>query len=455
MRFGTDGVRGRAISELTPEFALGLARVLTEVLRPEKVVLGGDSRESTPILAAAMAAGMAASGVDVIDLGLAPTPVVAREAAERTAGGVPTMGVVVSATHNPIADNGIKVFDIGGRKLPDATERRIEEHLAEIDTAPRTMPSRVGGISTADTTEITQRHIDHIRRAIGDRRLDGISVVVDAANGAASHLAGPLMSALGATAVVVNDRPDGRNINERCGATEPSGLAAAVVDHGADLGIALDGDADRLIAVDSAGRVVDGDHIIAICALDMAERRVLAHETVVVTVMSNLGFRRAMETAGIRVVETPVGDRHVLEALIAGGFSLGGEQSGHVIIPAAATTGDGLLTAAVLLDVVARSGRTLGDLADAAMTAYPQVLLNVEVAGSPETRRDIAGLIATDLTAAEEHLAGRGRILVRPSGTEPLVRIMVEAESDDEARAIAETLAGAVRASTAGSAAAG
>lgn len=455
MRFGTDGVRGRAISELTPEFAMGLARVLAEVLRPDQVVLGGDSRESTPVLAAAVAAGMAAMGVDVIDLGLVPTPVVAREASDRTITGVPTMGVVVSASHNPFADNGIKVFDIGGRKLPDATERRIEGLLAAVDTMARPLPGRVGAITTTDRVAITGRHIAHIHQAIGGRRLEGLSVVVDAANGAASHLAGPVMSALGVTAAVINDRPDGRNINDRCGATEPYGLATAVVEHGADLGIALDGDADRLIAVDAAGRVVDGDHIIAICALDMAQRGVLAHRTVVVTVMANLGFRRAMEAAGIAVVETPVGDRHVLEALVAGGFSLGGEQSGHVILPGAATTGDGLLTAAVLLDVVARSGRGLGDLADAAMSVYPQVLVNVEVAGSPETRRDIARVIAADLATAEGRLAGRGRILVRPSGTEPLVRIMVEAESDAEAREVAETLAAAVRASTAGSTPAG
>lgn len=454
MRFGTDGVRGRAISELSPEFSLALARVLADVLRPSAVVLGGDSRESTPALSAAIASGMAASGVDVIDLGTVPTPIVAREASERTAAGIPTMGVVVSASHNPYADNGIKVFDVGGRKLPDATERRIEEGLAAGSTASD-VPTRLGTIDVADGLAVAERHIEHIRRALGGRALDGLRVVVDAANGAAAHLAGPVFAALGADTVVINDRPDGRNINERCGATDPSGLAAAVVAAGADVGIALDGDADRLIAVDATGTVVDGDHVIAICALDMAARGALAESTVVVTVMANLGFHRAMQAAGIAVVETPVGDRHVLEALLAGGFSLGGEQSGHVIFPEVASTGDGLLTAATLLDVLRRSGRRLDDLAGSAMTSLPQVLVNVAVGGSADGRRDIAATIAVDLAAAEARLAGNGRILVRPSGTEPLVRIMVEAESVAEATEIAEELAAAVRASTGGATDAG
>jgi phosphoglucosamine mutase len=453
MRFGTDGVRGRAISEISPELALGLARVLAAEIRPAAVTLGGDSRESTPVLAAAVASGMAAMGIDVVDLGMVPTPVVARVAQERTAAGVPTMGVVVSASHNPFSDNGIKVFDIGGRKLPEAVERRVEERLAEgVVTAGGT---RVGAIETVDRVTVIAGHIEHVRRAIGGRSLGGLRVVVDAANGAASEMAGPLLEALGADVEVVNDRPDGRNINDRCGATDPSGLARAVVDRRADVGIALDGDADRLIAVDADGRIVDGDHVIAICALDMAGRGVLARSGVVVTVMANLGFRRAMEAAGIAVVETPVGDRHVLEALLEGGLSLGGEQSGHVILPEVATTGDGLLTGAVLLDAVRRSGRTLGSAATAAMTSLPQVLVNVEVAGSPDERRGIGERIASHLAAAEERLAERGRILVRPSGTEPLVRIMVEAESDAEATAIAEGLADAVRASTSGAPPAG
>jgi phosphoglucosamine mutase len=454
MRFGTDGVRGRAISELSPEFSLSLARVLADVLRPTAVVLGGDSRESTPALSAAIASGMAASGVDVIDLGIVPTPVVAREASERTAAGIPTMGVVVSASHNPFADNGIKVFDIGGRKLPDATERRIEERLAAGAVASDP-PPRLGTIGHADWSEVAGRHIEHIRRALDGRTLEGLRLVVDAANGAAAHLAGPVFAALGADIVVINDRPDGRNINDRCGATDPSGLAAAVVAEGADAGIALDGDADRLIAVDATGTVVDGDHVIAICALDMTARGVLVESTVVVTVMANLGFHRAMRDAGITVVETPVGDRHVLEALTAGGFSLGGEQSGHVIFPGVASTGDGLLTAAMLLDVLRRSGRRLDELAGTAMTSLPQVLVNVAVGGTADDRRDITGTIADELASAEARLAGNGRILVRPSGTEPLVRIMVEAETVAEATEIAEELAAAVRASTGGAAGAG
>ncbi len=275
------------------------------------------------------------------------------------------------------------------------------------------------------------------------RRLDGLRIVVDTANGAASRTAGPVLAATGADVVVIHADPDGRNINAGCGATDPTSLAAAVREHGADLGLALDGDADRLVAVDHTGAVVDGDHIIAICARDLRDRGALRHDTVVVTVMTNLGFRLGMEDAGINVVETAVGDRYVLEALASGGYSLGGEQSGHVILPDRATTGDGLLTGVVLADAVVRSGRPLADLAAAAMTRLPQTLVNVPV-GDPMP--DAADRVGEHIAKVEAELGDHGRVLVRPSGTEPLVRVMVEAPTQDQADSAAESIAAAIRA---------
>ena len=436
MRFGTDGVRGRANSELTAEFALALGRAVARVCGSRLAVLGGDSRRSTPMLASAVAAGLAAEGVDVVDLGVVPTPVVAAEAARHDA-----IGLVISASHNPHHDNGIKVFGRGGMKLTTADEARIEAEIAQ----PGDGDVEPGTIALDDADAVTERHIERIRAAIGGRSMSGLSVVVDAANGAASHLAAPLLTALGAQVTVINAAPDGRNINAACGATDPSALAEAVVARGAHVGLALDGDADRLIAVDELGQIVDGDHLIAICAGDMAARGELATGAVVVTVMANLGFRLAMEAADIAVIETPVGDRHVLEALVAGGHSIGGEQSGHVIWPRHATTGDGLLTGVMLLDVVARSGRSLSELANAAMTSLPQVLLNVRVA---DRSIDAESLLATELADVRARLGAEGRVLIRPSGTEPLIRIMVEASTDAIAAQAAQRLADALTAMT-------
>ncbi len=432
MRFGTDGVRGRANSELTAGFALDLGRAAARVLDAELVVVGGDSRRSTPMLEAAFVAGVASEGVEVHRLGVTPTPAVAFEAARLDAA-----GAVVSASHNPYHDNGIKLFARGGRKLPDAVERRIE---AELDTlgSPTAEPGIVRGRG-----ESGEAYVNHLLGVLAGRRLDGLRVVVDAANGAASHLASEVFGRTGATAAVINDRPDGTNINADCGATSPAALQTAVVGDGADVGIALDGDADRLIAVDERGEIVDGDHIIAICAGDLRRRGELRDDTVVVTVMTNLGFRLAMHEAGVHVVETAVGDRYVLEALQAGGYSLGGEQSGHVIFPDHATTGDGMLTALVLLDVIARSGRPLSELATAAMTQLPQVLVNIPVAARG---LDVADLLASEIADVAAALGDRGRVLVRPSGTEPLVRVMVEAPTEQQARAAAEALAARVRA---------
>ncbi|MEO1059292.1 MAG: phosphoglucosamine mutase [Actinomycetota bacterium] len=441
--FGTDGVRGRANIDITAELALAIGRSASAVLLPDnprRAVIGGDTRASTPMLSAALAAGFAASGVDVVDLGVAPTPMVADAARRHDA-----IGAVVSASHNPFHDNGIKLFARGGMKLRDDVERRIEEHLeqdASVSFA-RALGADGGpvGAIRSGHTSIGREYLDHLKSAIDGRTLDGMRIVIDAANGAAAELVAPLFTELGVDAIVLADRPDGRNINDGCGATQPSNVADAVRTHGADAGIALDGDADRLIAVDHTGAVVDGDHIIAVCARDLRARGRLAGDAVVVTVMSNLGFRLAMDEAAIGVIETPVGDRYVLEAMSEGRYSLGGEQSGHVIFADHATTGDGLLTALILLDATRRAGRPLAELAAEAMTSLPQVLVNIEVA---ERLPDVADQIADEIAAAERTLAGRGRVLVRASGTEPLVRVMVEAPTDHAARATADELAAVV-----------
>ena len=426
MRFGTDGVRGRANTELTPAFALNLGRAAAQVLDADLAVVGGDSRVSTPMLEAAFVAGLAAEGVEVHRLGVTPTPAVAFEAARLGA-----MGAVISASHNAYHDNGIKLFAVGGTKLPDEVEARIEAALESLGD-PSGDPAPIHGRGAS-----AEGYIEHLLQVLDGRDLSGMGVVVDAANGAASHLVAEVLERTGARTVVVNAQPNGTNINAGCGATDPAGLQAVVTAERAQVGIALDGDADRLIAVDELGQVVDGDHIIAICATDLRERGLLHDDTVVVTVMTNLGFRLAMEAAGINVVETPVGDRYVLEALAEGGYSLGGEQSGHVIFADRATTGDGLLTGLVLLDVVQRSGRPLSELAASAMTQLPQVLVNVPVGSR---RDDAVELLAADVATWEERLGHTGRILVRPSGTEPLVRIMVEAPTSDLANEVAEAL---------------
>lgn len=429
MKFGTDGIRGLANTELTADIALRLGRAAARVLRPDAAVVGGDSRVSTPMLEAAFVAGLASEGVEVVRLGVSPTPAVAFEA-----GRLGAMGGVISASHNPYHDNGIKLFAPGGTKLPDDVEARIEADMAELP-APTADPGVIHGRRDPSL------YIAHLLGALEGRRLDGVRMTVDAANGAASHIVAEVFGATGATVDVIHAEPDGRNINSACGATAPAALQRRVLDTGAHVGIALDGDADRLIAVDERGHLVDGDHIIAIMAKDFDARGRLKDHTVVATVMANLGFRIAMEAAGITVVETGVGDRYVLEAL-AKGYSLGGEQSGHVIFSDLATTGDGMLTGLLLLDAVARSGRPLSDLSSASMTQLPQVLLNIMVA---VRRPDVAELLADEIEAVEAELGGSGRVLVRCSGTEPLVRVMVEAPSSQLAQAAADRLAHAVR----------
>jgi len=441
LRFGTDGVRGLANAELTPELVLELGRAAARTFGCDRIVIGRDTRRSGPLLEAALAAGLASEGVIVERLGVVPTPGVAWVGAHE---GIP--GAVISASHNPAPDNGVKFFAAGGRKLDDSTEERLEAELDTLlasgtgDRSPT--GERIGPIE--DRPDRVEAYVAALVASV-DGGLDGISLVLDCANGAGTSVGPEVFRRLGAGVEVINDRPDGDNINEGCGSLHPELLAAAVVEAQADVGLALDGDADRVIAVDAEGNVVDGDHIIAICALDRLARGRLPGNGVAVTVMTNLGFRIAMADHGVRVIETPVGDRHVLEAIERGGLVLGGEQSGHVIFRELATTGDGVLTGVQLLDAVRRSGRPLAELARDTMTRLPQVLLNVEVAAAGA---DVTGQAAAEIAEVEGSLADRGRVLIRPSGTEPVVRVMVEAPTEDEARAAAERLASAIRRAT-------
>ncbi|MEI2698658.1 MAG: phosphoglucosamine mutase [Microthrixaceae bacterium] len=441
IRFGTDGVRGLVNSQITAEVALAIGRATARVFAAERVLIGRDTRLSGTMLESAVAAGVTSEGVDAVLLGVVPTPAVAVVSARDS---VP--GVVISASHNPFHDNGLKVFAPGGRKLSDDEQSAVEAAIAEVVAGAPPISGGKVGVVQGDPSGL-DAYADAVLDTLEGRDLSGLQVVLDCANGANSVVAARVMRSLGAAVEVIFDRPDGSNINAGCGSTHPEALRQAVRDTGADIGLAFDGDADRLVAVDSAGEVVDGDHIIALCALDLAARGQLANDTVVVTVMSNLGFMRAMRTAGIRVEQTAVGDRYVLEALAQGGHTLGGEQSGHIIFADRSTTGDGLLAGVTLADLVKRSGLPLSDLAADAMTRLPQVLLNVAV-DSPMP--DVVDRIAAALAAAETELAEDGRILVRPSGTEPVVRVMVEATDPAVARGVAEQLADEVRAAAAG-----
>jgi phosphoglucosamine mutase len=426
--FGTDGVRGRAYDELTLADASRVGAAVAEVFGSASIAVGRDTRESGPDFLAALATGIGSKEARVADLGIVPTPLVAHYSASH---GIP--GIVVSASHNPFHDNGLKVFAPGGVKLDDETEAALEVAIAsqpELSRSPA-VPTDVAPAAVAE-------YVEHIAASVAPRDLGGLKVVVDTANGAASELAGPVLERLGAEVELIHAAPDGRNINARCGSTDPRDLIEAVRSGGADCGIALDGDADRLVAVAGDGGLVDGDHIIAICAIDRHDRQTLTDDTVVVTVMTNLGFRQAMEERRIRVFETPVGDRHVLAALETRGWSLGGEQSGHVIFRDLATTGDGLLTGVQLLDVVSRSGTSLADLSAAAMTRLPQVLHNVAVTGDATAA---VARLQPQLVDLLSELGDRGRVLVRPSGTEPLIRVMVEASSEAEARDLATRVA--------------
>jgi phosphoglucosamine mutase len=438
MRFGTDGVRGVANAELTPEFALSLGRAAARVLGGDHFLIGRDTRRSGPMLEAALAAGLCAEGRTVELLGVLPTPAVACLSALDGVG-----AAVISASHNPYADNGIKLFAPGGLKLRDDTQAAIEAELAA--GADRSGDGAVSGWAVGSISHVegraTERYEESVLAALEGRRFDGLRVVLDCANGAASDVAPEVFRRTGASVTVIHAEPDGRNINDACGSTHPDVVAAVVRQSGADIGFAFDGDADRVLAVDHDGRLVDGDQLIAITALDLRARGELRGDVVVVTVMTNLGFRQGMAAAGIDVVETAVGDRNVLEALDRHGASLGGEQSGHLIFRDRATTGDGLLSALMVADVVTRADRPLAALADAAMTRLPQVLRNVRLTSTPP---DLADRIAERVASAEAQLGESGRVLIRPSGTEPMIRVMVEAPTEQVATAIADDLVEAV-----------
>jgi len=435
--FGTDGVRGLANRDLTADLATKLAQAAAIVLGEDarargvnpKAVIGRDPRISGEFLAAAISAGLASSGVDVFDAGVLPTPATAFLTDDLNA----DFGVMISASHNPAPDNGIKFFARGGHKLADEIEDKIEAAMTATPLAP--VGEAVGHVQRFADAE--DRYIVHLLRSLPNR-LDGLKVVVDCAHGAAAGVSPQVFTDAGAKVVVIGAEPDGTNINEGYGSTHMSALQAAVLEHGADFGIAHDGDADRCLAVDAEGAIVDGDQIMAILALSLKERGQLARNTLVATVMSNLGLRIAMKEHDINMIETAVGDRYVLEEMRAGGYTLGGEQSGHVIFAQYATTGDGILTGLKIGAEMARSKKSLAELAKV-MKVYPQVLINVP--GVDKTRVDSDAEVEQVVRDAEAELNGTGRVLLRASGTEPLVRVMVEAADSGTAQSWAERIA--------------
>ncbi|MDX3587098.1 phosphoglucosamine mutase [Streptomyces europaeiscabiei] len=444
--FGTDGVRGVANADLTAELALGLSVAAAHVLaeagtfeghKPVAVV-GRDPRASGEFLEAAVVAGLASAGVDVLRVGVLPTPAVAFLTGELGA----DLGVMLSASHNAMPDNGVKFFARGGHKLADDLEDRIEGVYEQHRTgAPWDRPTGAGVGRVRSYDEGSARYVEHLLSVLPNR-LEGLKVVLDEAHGAAAAVSPEAFTRAGAEIVTIGAEPDGLNINDGCGSTHLGKLRAAVVEHGAHLGIAHDGDADRCLAVDHEGNEIDGDQILAVLALDMRERGALRSDTVVATVMSNLGFKLALEREGLKLVQTGVGDRYVLEEMKRHGYALGGEQSGHVIISDHATTGDGTLTGLLLAARVARTGRTLKELAGV-MERLPQVLINV-----PDVDRSRVGTsaeLAAAVGEAERELGSTGRVLLRPSGTEPLVRVMVEAADIEQARSVAGRLADAVK----------
>ncbi|WP_053696154.1 phosphoglucosamine mutase [Streptomyces sp. NRRL F-5755] len=444
--FGTDGVRGVANADLTAELALGLSVAAAHVLaeagtfeghRPVAVV-GRDPRASGEFLEAAVVAGLASAGVDVLRVGVLPTPAVAYLTGSLGA----DLGVMLSASHNPMPDNGIKFFARGGHKLADELEDRIERtYRAHSAGEPWDRPTGAGVGRVKDYDQGFDNYVAHLVGVLPNR-LDGLKIVIDGAHGAASRVSPEAFARAGAEVVTIGTEPDGLNINDDCGSTHIAKLRAAVVEHGAALGVAHDGDADRCLAVDHEGNEVDGDQILAVLALGMREAGTLRRNTVVATVMSNLGFKLAMEREGLTFVQTAVGDRYVLEEMKAGGYALGGEQSGHVIALDHATTGDGTLTGLMLAARVAATGRPLAELVRV-MERLPQVLVNVP--DVDKTRVGTSPELTTAVAEAEKELGATGRVLLRPSGTEPLVRVMVEAADIEQAGAVAGRLADAVK----------
>lgn len=458
--FGTDGVRGRAYSELTLQLATKIGWACSRSFNIETVVIGGDTRESTPDLVSALAAGVvqgATEPVTIVNLETIPTPAVAVVSAE-----LDTVGFMVSASHNPWHDNGIKVFGPGGTKLTTTQQNEIETLIGEapeLQTSLETVEPNYRSASIDDIEALSAQWVNTPQKALKDiadtadadiadteevtngRNLSDMKVVVDCANGAASAWANKVFSQIGVQTEIIAATPDGRNINQDCGSTSLNLLSERVVTSGADLGLALDGDADRLLAVDNHGQTVDGDKLLALFALDLKHRGQLANNTLVVTVMSNLGLHQSMATSGIDVHITAVGDRSVAAGMETTGAVIGGEQSGHIIFSRYSSTGDGVFSAARLIDLVARKGRPLSELAAEVMQTFPQVLKNVEVHGD---RTAIMAALAPAIASAEEQLGTNGRVLVRPSGTEPLVRVMVEASTEKQAQEVSTSLVEAI-----------
>jgi phosphoglucosamine mutase len=435
--FGTDGVRGIANYDLTPQLAFELGRAgayaLTEGSHRPKIVVGKDSRISSDMLECALTAGLTSVGAEVISVGIIPTPAVAYLTRLYQA----DAGVMISASHNPVEYNGIKFFDKDGYKLPDEVEDRIENIIKEKNE----LPSPIGtGIGTRK--EYTNSHRDYIEflKSTIDGDLKGMKIVIDCAYGASSTVAPILFKELGAEVILYGAEPIGDKINVNCGSTHPEKLQQLVIKNGADIGLAFDGDADRLIAVDEKGNVIDGDHIMAICAIDLKKKGRLKNNTVVATVMSNIGFEIALKEQGINLIRTKVGDRYVLEEMIKGRYSIGGEQSGHIIFLDDNTTGDGEITALKLCSILKESGKKLSELA-ACMVTYPQVLINAKVKNELKNAYLEDEEIKREIKNLEREMKGEGRVIIRPSGTEPLVRVMVEGKDYNKISQMAKELA--------------
>lgn len=448
LTFGTDGVRGEFGKELTERYAASLAEVAAQILQCKVVVVGRDTRESGVLLELAITKALMGRGVEVQLMGVAPTPAIAFAARQHN-----VVAIAITASHNLYQDNGIKIFGAGGRKLSDDEQQRIEHEMSLRDGATGNVesnmaPSAIVGAASSTTNsvarpELLQEYCDWLVASVRHGALENLHIALDCANGAFSMLAPEVFSKLGATVTTMNATPDGRNINLQCGATHPGPLSEVVKSVGAHFGVAFDGDGDRLIAVDELGRIVDGDHLLAISALQMKQQGTLRNNKVVVTVMTNIGFHQAMKGAGIEVVTTPVGDRSVLVALEENSLSLGGEQSGHIIYRDFATTGDGLFAAIKLAVVVADSKKLLSEIAEQAMTSFPQVLINLRVAKRVDA---IDQMFKGEIETAQKSLGDSGRVLVRASGTEPMVRVMVESQQQSTAEKVAATLADAISA---------
>jgi len=439
LRFGTDGIRGVANRELTPELVTALGRAAARTLGTDRpFIVGRDTRRSGPMIEAALVTGICAEGADVELVGVVPSPTVAYLAARA---GAP--GAVISASHNPFEDNGVKLFSPGGKKMTEAVEAQLEALVRELAMSPPEPGPGGSDVGVAQPTrDAISDYVAHVVAVLEGRTLEDLQVMLDCGNGAAFRTVPKIFRELGATVEVINAAPDGTNINAGCGSTDTSQLQEAVIASGSRAGLAFDGDADRVIAVDERGSIVDGDQIMAVCALDLAERGKLKNRAVVGTVMSNLGLRRCLESHEIGFVEVPVGDRYVTDELERRDLSLGGEQSGHIIFRDHEHTGDGALTGVMLLDVVVGTGHSLSLLAGV-MQRFPQVLRNVAV--RDHNALDSASAFWEEAASIERDLGAEGRVLVRPSGTEPVVRVMVEAPSVEQAELIADRLVGAVQ----------